>query len=382
MKAIINGIIILPHELATGQVLLYDEKIKGIIPRNEWHAGHCTDIINAQGGFVSAGFINEHLHGCGGYDVMDDTDEALETISELLPRTGVTAFVPTTMTYDRPRVERILTRIKHSQGKIQGAHILGAHMEGPFINAEYKGAQDGKNIAAPDFSWLEGYRECIKIITLAPEMCSNHQFLDKCEKNNILISIGHSAASYEDVLSVMRHTAACHITHLFNAMPTMHHRAPGIIGAAFTEDKIRCELICDNLHVHPAMQKLVYRVKGRDGIILITDSMRACLLGDGKSELGGQDVFVEKGQARLADGALAGSVLTMDKAVMNFLSNTGASLPDTIAMVTINPAKDLGVYDHMGSLEAGKNADVTIFDENGNIQYTVISGNTLFSSMQ
>lgn len=378
MKAIINGIIILPDELVTGQVLMYDDKISQIIPRSEWHAGWCTDLINAQGGFVSPGFINEHIHGCAGCDTMDESPEALLTMSKALPATGVTAFVPTTMTYEQGRVEQVLAAVRNACTQAKGARILGAHMEGPFISTAYKGAQKDDNIVKPDFSWLAPYKDVIKIITLAPEVIPSHHFLRECEENGIILSFGHSGADYDQALEAMAGVESCHVSHLFNAMSPLHHRAPGLAGAALTQDDVHCELICDNIHVHPAMQKLVYKAKGRDGIILITDSMRACLLGDGESELGGQKVFVQNGQARLADGSLAGSVLTMDQAVMNFLGNTGASLPDTIAMATINPAKDLGVYDRMGSLEAGKNADFTIFDETGKITYTVIGGETVF----
>lgn len=380
MKAIMDGLLVLPHEVVTGQVLLYDEKIEAIMPRKEFRAGMVTDLIDAEGLIVAPGFINEHIHGCGGCDTMDEDDTALEQMSRLLPSTGVTAFVPTTMTYDRPKIERSLTRVRQAMGQEWGAEILGAHMEGPFISPVYKGAQAEKDITAADFSWLGPYQDVIRIVTVAPEMISDPVFLQQCWEHHIIVSIGHSAADYETARAVMTSGGTCHVTHLFNAMTPFHQRKPGIVGAAFDTPEVRCELICDNLHVHPAVQRLAYREKGRDGIILISDSLRACLVGDGESELGGQPVFVQNGAARLADGTLAGSIVTMEQAVLNFIINTQASLPDVIAMATENPARDLGVYDRMGSLEVGKQADITMFDDAMHIKKTLAKGRVIFDA--
>ena len=184
--------------------------------------------------------------------------------------------------------------------------------------------------------------------------------------------MGHSAATYEEALGAIG-AGASHITHLFNAMSGLHHRKPGLVGAAL-DSPATVELICDNIHVHPMLQRLVYQIKGPHKIILITDAMRAAGLGDGESELGGQKVFVHSGKATLADGTIAGSVLTMNMAVHNFLTNTGASLPEVINMVTLNPAKELGLSSSLGSLEPGKYADLTIFDEAFQIKQTFVNG--------
>ena len=378
MKAIMDGLLVLPHELVTGQVILYDENIEAIVPRKEFRAGMVTDLIDAEGLIVSPGFINEHIHGCGGFDTMDEYGQALEEMSRLLPSAGVTAFAPTTMTYGRERLEGTLQRIRQAAAQAGGAQILGAHMEGPYISQAYKGAQKGDAIGEADFSWLEPYADVIKIITLAPETLGRSSFLEQCRQQGIVVSIGHSGADYDQARYVMEEYGPCQVTHFFNAMTPFHQRRPGIIGAAFDDPAVRCELICDNLHVHPSAQRLVYRQKGRAGIILVTDSLRAALLGDGPSELGGQAVLVQNGEARLSDGTLAGSVLTMEQAVLNFLVNTQASLPDVIAMATENPAKALGVFDRMGSLEVGKQADITIFDDNMNIKTTLVKGRAVY----
>lgn len=375
MKAVIDGLIVKGNEIITGQVLMYEQNIWKIVPRKVFRAGMCTELVDANGGFVVPGFINEHIHGCAGADVMDEDEQALETICRALPQTGVTSFVATTMTYDKPRIERTLERIRRAMGNTVGARVLGAHMEGPFINPEYKGSQDAKYIQEADFSWLASYADVLKIITVAPECLHRSSFVKDCAANGIVLSFGHSNASYEDALNILDRMPMCHATHLYNAMSPLRHRAPGLVGAALLHDNVHCELICDNLHVHPAAQKLAYRMKGREGIILVTDSMRACLMPDGVSELGGQTVYVKNGEARLADGTIAASIVPMNQAVLNFLINTGASLPDVIAMATENPAKDLGVYDRIGSLDEGKQADITILDSNDfHVKQTIAAG--------
>lgn len=381
MKAIIDGLLVRGNEIVTGQVLMYDRDIWKIVPRKAFRAGMCTELVDANGGFVAPGFINEHIHGCAGADVMDETEEALETMQKALPATGVTSFVPTTITYDRPRIEGALKRIRQAMTRsAAGARVLGAHMEGPFINPECKGSHDGAHIQQADFSWLEPYADVIKIITAAPEMLRSNRFIKECLSHGIVLSLGHSKATCEEALSVMDSVSYCHVTHLFNAMPPFHHRRPGLAGAALLQKNVCCELICDNLHVHPAAQKLAYQMKGRNGLILVTDAMRACLLPDGTSELGGQIVYVKNGEARLQDGTLAASVAPMNEMLLHFLINTGASLPDVIAMATENPAKALGVYDHLGSLDEGKQADITILDSTDfHVKQTIVGGELVYS---
>lgn len=380
MKAIIDGLIVLPNEILGGHIVLYEgDKIVEIRPRKGYRFGLCTEIVDANGGFVCPGFINEHIHGIAGADTMDEDGDALMTMQKALPKTGVTAFLPTTMTYDKERIEGALKRIGDHRDNGAGARILGAHMEGPFINAAYKGSQEADHIAKGDMSWLMPYKDIIKIMTLAPESVAYSTVLKELRNAGIVLSIGHSAATYEEVEEAVTKWDMYHVTHLFNAMPQLHHRNPGIVGAALTDDKAHCELICDNLHVHPTVQKLVYRLKGSSGIILVTDSLRACLMGDGPSELGGQKVIVKHGEARLADGTIAASVAAMNDVILNFILASGASIPEAVSMATVNPAKDLGVFDTMGSLEAGKLADITIVDSNDfHVKQTLIGGEVVY----
>lgn len=378
MKVIINGVLLRPEGLLRDHVLVFDDRIEDIYRADGFSAPKSMEVIDAGGAFVAPGFINEHIHGCGGYDAMDEDDKALPAMRRLLPQTGVTAFLPTTMTYDRHRIEGALDRISQAMAGQEGARVLGAHMEGPFISPVYKGAQAEEQISRADGSWLTGAAEAIRILTLAPEELADQDFLRTCADRQICLSIGHSAATYEEAMKAMQEDGIHHVTHLFNAMTGLHHRQPGIVGAALDCKEVRCELICDNLHVHPMLQRLVYRCKGKSGIVLITDSLRACMLGDGESELGGQKVFVKEGAARLADGTLAGSVLTMDRAVRNFWKNTEAPLHEVIAMVTENPARELGLWEELGSLDTGKLADLVIFDDDIHIRRTIVGGKTVY----
>lgn len=389
MKAIINSTAILPNEQGDFRAvedvaILYGEKIERILPMTEFQqTAEVESVYDAGGGYVSPGFINIHIHGCVGYDAMDDDARALPAMQEFQATTGVTSFYPTTMTYDFPTIYRALDRVRQAMaGAAQGARIAGCHMEGPFINQQFKGAQAGKNITRADFAAIAPYQDIVKLITLAPEMLEgDYQFLDRCREAGIIVSCGHSAVDYDMAVDVITHHGAAHITHLFNGMPVMHHRQPGLVGAAL-DTIANCELIADNVHSHPAAQRIVYRAKQGKHIILITDSMRACGLADGESELGGQKVFVKGTHATLADGTIAGSVLRMNDAVAIFAENTGAPLSAVIGMVTRTPAEELGIYDRTGSLTVGKLADITILDQQLKVQATIVAGQMVYSCKQ
>ena len=371
MKAIKNGKFILPNErgnffISTENILTFDEKILSL--ENSTAA---EEIIDAQGNFVSPGFINIHIHGCAGADTMDATPDALKTICEFLPQTGVTSFLPTTMTMPLDDITRALKNIRDCQN-FGGAKILGANVEGPFVSAKYHGAQNPKNILRADLKLFEEFFDVMKIITFAPEELDDFKFIDACLEKNIIPAIGHSAATYEIATAAIER-GANHITHLFNAQTGLHHRKPGIVGAAF-DSNATVELISDNVHISPAVQRIVQKIKPLDEIILITDSMRACGLGDCESELGGQKVFVKGGVARLADGNIAASVAPLNDVVKQFCRNTKISIPAAVETVTKNPARRLKLYDEIGSLEVGKAADILIFDEDFNIKATFVDG--------
>ena len=440
MQAIINGRLVLSDKVLDGCALLFNKKIIGIVSRetldrawqNEksWQ-GEPLGLVDAEGAYVSPGFINLHIHGCAGADVMDAREDTLSVMSNFLVKTGVTSFLPTTMTCEFPLINKALEQIrrhmtvmvrrrdeKHEppltsvnksnispgevkgacsetkdaaqcvidgipkqkssvQTKLPGAKVLGAYLEGPFISSAYKGAQKEEYIAEADFSLIEDFADVIKVAVLAPETLRKQpekiaEFMAGCAENKIIVSLGHSAADYDEAVQAIK-AGASHVTHLCNAMTGLHHRLPGLVGAALDTDAT-CELIADDLHVHPAVQRIIYRTKGAAELELITDSMRACGLPEGISELGGQTVYVKDGEARLADGTIAGSVVTMNRAMANFRKNTGASIPEVVRMVTENQAQELGLFEKIGSLCPGAAADITIFNEDFTVLYTFVDG--------
>ena len=302
---------------------------------------------------------------------MDDDSTALQTFADFLPTTGVTSFLPTTMTMPLEKIYRALEQIRHGKNFSHGAKILGAHLEGPFISEKFNGAQDAKNILPANFDLIKNFADVIKVITVAPEMCGV-EFIARCREKNIVVSIGHSAATYDVAIAAINHGAS-HVTHLFNAQTGLHHRKPGIVGAAL-DSHVTVELIADNVHVHPAAQRIVAKCKPRSEIILITDSFRACGIGEGVSELGGQKVFVNGNIATLEDGTIAGSVAPMNHVLRNFCVNTGFDVACAVELVTKNPAVKLKIYDELGSLTVGKSADITIFDDNFNVIQTFVRG--------
>ncbi|WP_427337938.1 N-acetylglucosamine-6-phosphate deacetylase [Caloranaerobacter sp. DY30410] len=376
---LINGKIIQEDSIVENKVLIFNKKIIDILDLQEIHRYKNIELIDVKGNFISPGFIDIHIHGAGGSDVMDGTIESIINISSTIAKTGVTSFLPTTMTMDRDTIYRALSTVRQAiYLDIQGAKVLGVHMEGPFINEKYKGAQNAKHILKPDFEFVEEYLNIIKIITLAPEMDEEYKFLRKIKDySNITLSIGHSNATYDEAKKAIK-SGIKHATHLFNAMTPMHHRDPGIVGAVLRSD-ITCELIADKIHVHPAIFQLLIDIKGIKNLVLITDSMRAGCMKDGIYELGGQKVIVKNRSARLEDNTLAGSVLTLNKAVKNILENTSIKLHEAIRLVTLNPARVIGIDKNKGSLNIGKDADITIFDQDLNIYFTVVEGNVVFN---
>ncbi len=380
LKAIINGKIITEEKVLDNIILLYSDKILGFIDSKTTGEllQNCEEVVDAKGNYVSPGFIDMHIHGSGGYDIMDGTQESLAAISSIVAKNGVTGILATTMTMSREKVYTALDNIKNFMGKEeQGAKILGVHLEGPFINKKYKGAQPEEFIIKPDFGFIHKYVDIIKVITLAPEMDVDFKFIKEVKENsNIILSIGHSNAEYDQVMKAIENGIS-HATHTFNAMTPLNHRNPGAVGAILVSD-IYCELIADKIHVHPAIFRILATLKGMDKLILITDSMRAGCLHDGISELGGQKVIIKNGTARLEDNTLAGSTLRLNQAIKNFMDYNGNEIYQAVKLASLNPAKELNIEKDRGSLEAGKYSDIAIFDKELRIQQTIVEGKTVY----
>lgn len=338
------------------------------------------------------GFIDTHIHGIANADVMDATEEALNTLCQTLPATGTTAFLATTLSAPIPAINAALDNIANYSATEPGAEILGIHLEGPFLNPDYHGAHPSEFIIPATMSLLQDWqhraKHKIKCVTFAPEMLDDASgFIHQLHQGNIIPAIGHSGANLDQTEAAIR-AGANHITHLFNAMGCQHHRDPGlssrdclagelspaIARAALNSPQVKVELIVDNTHLHPKTVNSVYQLKGPEGIILITDAMRASCCGDGKFRLGTQNVNVQAGLATLADGTLAGSVLTLASALQNMRQITDCSLSDIVKMTAENPAKQCHVFDRKGSIELGKDADLVILDRHMQIALTLTQG--------
>jgi N-acetylglucosamine-6-phosphate deacetylase len=374
MKALMNGKIIHQEGIYENKVLLIDEKIKAIVDIKDFKEETALEVIDAMGNYIAPGFIDIHIHGSKGSDTMDGTIEALKIISNTIMNYGTTGFLPTTMTMDIPSIYTALDTVKKSlEMNIDGAQILGVHLEGPFINEKFRGAQRGDCILKPDYAYIEDYIDIIKIITMAPEIEGSIDFIEAIKKeSDIALSIGHSGASYEEAMEAIE-AGISHCTHVFNAMTPLHHRDPGVVAAAFNSD-ITCELIADKIHVHPELFKLLFKIKGEDKLVLVTDAIRASCMKDGNYDLGGQGVQVREGKARLANGSLAGSLLTLNVALKNFIEATDVPIHQAIKLVSLNPARVIGIDDKKGSIEIGKDADIILFDENINVKMVFIAG--------
>jgi len=369
MKVVINALIITDKEILVGYNIIFDQKIISItkeIPLN-------IEIIDAKGAYLSAGFIDIHIHGSGGADVMDFTNSSLDTISKTLLQTGTTSFLATTMTMSKENIKNALLNIKRYSSKVKGAKILGVHLEGPFINPTKHGAQNPKYIQNPNFELIKEHIDIIKLITLAPEIKGAKEFIYYIKKNypNIVLSLGHSSANYEEAKRSFR-WGISHATHLFNAMNPLHHREVGAVGAVLEDSTISCEIIADNIHIHPVLYGLIYKLK-KEKLLLITDAMRAGCMRCGEYSLGGQKVFVKDGKALLEDGTLAGSVLRLNDALKNFYNHCDIELPKLISMVTSTPAKMLGLED-IGELKEGYSADIVLFNSEFKILKIFVDG--------
>jgi N-acetylglucosamine-6-phosphate deacetylase len=371
MKCIINAKLIMEEKIVKDHALFFDERIVKIEKISTLEVLDTLDIIDAKGAYVSAGFIDLHIHGSGGADVMDATFESLETISHALLQTGTTSFLPTTMTMSSKYIDNALQNIQRHTSSVTGAEILGVHLEGPFINPSKHGAQDKKYIVAPNMRPIAHYMDEIKMITLAPEMKGSKAFVKQLTATypHVIVSIGHSEASYEETLESFS-WGLSHATHLFNAMNPYHHRDPGIIGAVF-DAEVTCDVIADLVHTHPHMLELVYKMK-KEKLMLITDAMRAGCMKCGSYDLGGRKVEVKEGRATLEDGTLAGSVLRMNDALKNMVQHTSMSPIEAIRSVTKIPAEKLGVK--KGELRSGYDADIVIFDKDFSIISTIVAG--------
>lgn len=336
------------------------------------------DGLDLTGLVVMPGLIDMHIHGCGGADTGDATPEALETMSQTLVKNGVTSFCPASMTLSFEELTKIFANIDAMKDKVGGAYIHGANMEGPYIAMSKKGAQNPLYVRNPDkeeFKKLyEGCNGAIRVVDIAPECDGGDEFIKEIQPI-CPVSIAHTDAGYDEAVHAIE-LGVRHITHLFNAQSGLHHRKPGVVGAAFDVGRangVRAELICDGFHIHPATLRIAFREMGEDGTVIISDSMKAAGCPDGDYDLGGQPVYVRDGKALLADGTIAASTSNVYKELKNVIS-FGIPEKQAVKSATINPAKAIRVDDKTGSIEEGKLADILVVDKEYNIKLVIVKG--------
>lgn len=373
MKCIKGATLILPRELITGKALLFDEKIVGLVGEDEIPAG--AEIIDATGSFVAPGLVDVHIHGYLNEDASDGVADGIRKMAEGVMKNGVTTFLPTTMTVSIAEIERALDVVRSLQEESKtwrGAYLAGVNAEGPFINESKKGAQAAEHIKEPDADWILKHKDIIRLCTIAPECKDGLAAIEKITKNsNVRVSVGHTDATFEQAMQAFA-AGATQVTHLFNAQTGLHHRKPGVVGAALASDAY-AELIADTFHVNKGLFALLAKCKG-DKLVLITDCTRAGGMPDGEYSLGGQKTFVKGIQCLLEDGTIAGSVLRLNDAVKNLRAHTDLPLYEIVNAASLNPANAIGMGDVKGSIEVGKDADLIITDMNFDIKKTIMQG--------
>ena len=379
MKCFKNALVYVAGEGVKKCSVEFDETIKAIGADSI-----AEEIALPEGSIVLPGFVDQHIHGAGGSDGMDATVADYEIIAKTVAAEGTTSFLVTTMTQSVENITKAMEAVKeYRASEHDGARVVGIHLEGPFIAPAHKGAQPLEYVAKPDVEVFKAYNEAsgnaIKIVTLAPEMEGADAVVEYLTANGIVSSIGHTGAKCADIEKAIA-SGASNVTHTYNAQTALHHREIGTVGSAMLFDELNCELIADTIHVSVPAMRLLVKNKPLDKLSLITDAMRAKGIPDGVSELGGQVVYVKNGEARLADGTLAGSVLRMNRAVQNMVTKVGVPFTQAVDYATINPARMIGIDQEAGSIAVGKRADFTVINENYDVLLTVCGGKIIYQA--
>lgn len=354
------------------------ERIAALEPFGASEPG-AADVLDASGCYVVPGFVDIHFHGARGADLCDASDEGLRTIARYEASRGVTAICPATMTYPEQTLTGIVRTAAAHRLADDEAALVGVNMEGPFISPDKIGAQNPAYVQRADAAMLGRLQEAcgglVKLVDVAPEEPGALEFVSAVA-GQARVSLAHTCADYDTAREAFARGAR-HMTHLYNAMPGLHHRKPGPIAAAWECPEATVELICDGVHIHPAMARLTFGLFGADRVCLISDSMRACGLEDGEYDLGGQQVGVRGNVATLADGTIAGSVTDLAACVQTAVRDMGIPLADAVRAATLTPALAIGIEAERGSLDAGKVADLVVLDKDLNVKHVLLRGKLL-----
>lgn len=380
---VLKGRVITPDgTIPGGAVLVEGERIAGVFADGERSFGAGVEVRDFGTAFVSPGLIDVHLHGALGGDVMDAAPASLRAMALHQSRNGVTGFVPATLTASLDDTAKAAAVVRETAREALPSQILGIHFEGPFLNIGKKGAQNPAHIleiTAERVDRLLAAAEGLPVLmTMAPEPGRNAAFIADLTRRRVVLSIGHTEATYDEARAAFD-AGIRHATHLYNAMSGFQPRIPGVMGAVLDDPRVTAELIADGIHVHPASLRLAVRAKGPDRVCLITDSLHPAGQGDGNYRMGGLDIVVRGPEARLREGgALAGSILTLNRAVANIVAWTGLAVSEAVRMASLTPAREMGLDAERGSLVAGKFADLTAFDADFNALETFVRGRSVY----
>ncbi|HEX9614395.1 MAG TPA: N-acetylglucosamine-6-phosphate deacetylase [Bacteroidota bacterium] len=382
--AFLNAKVVTPFRIIDrGVVVTEGSKIAAIGEVDDIAVPSSAKRYDLEGMILTPGFVDVLVHGGGGHGFADMNREALKGISEFFFTHGTTGMLAAL--YSKSEAEMIadVTRIASYIETSAGSNIWGIHLEGPFINPELHGAMKVEYLWKPDVeAWqrlFEASKGHVRLMTIAPELPGVEEVMRVAAKEGVVLSIGHSAVTYAEVLTAIDNGAA-HVTHMFNAMRPFHHRNPGLVTGALLHNELKIELIADGIHVHPAVMKLLYNIKGDGGIVLITDAIRACGMQDGEYTFMDQSITVKDQRAYLADGTLAGSTLTMERAVRTMVELVDVPLTNAVRMASLNPARVLGLSHRKGILAVGKDADLVVMNKDFEVQMTIFEGAVKYSA--
>lgn len=331
--------------------------------------------IDGGGHLLVPGMIDVHIHGANGFDMMDGTEQSIQEVSKACTSSGCTSFLATSVSSTLEDLLEMIRSVKRVIGHEVGAKIAGIHLEGPYLNPKRKGMQNEKYLRHPNLDEMnlifQEAGSLIKMVTIAPELPGGMELISFLKEKGVVIAIAHSDATYEEAKQAFA-SGASHVTHCFNGMRPIHHRDPGVIVAAFEEKHVSLQAIVDNVHLHPAIIRLMHTLKGPEGMVLITDALQAMGLGDGDYMFGGHHVTVSEGVARLKDGTLASSTVTMNEA-LRYTVETGIPLVDAVKMASTTPANILGLQ-QKGTITSGFDADLVLLDDKFKVCWTMVDG--------
>ena len=380
MKTLIkNATIIQDNTPKVASIEIKEDKIVALHFDNNFQNENDFDsVIEANKQLLIPGMIDVHIHGANHYDMMDGTVKSIQEVSKKCLQTGTTGFLVTSVTSSLEQLLGMIKAVKETIGKEEGAKILGIHLEGPYLNPIKKGMQDPNHLRLPNLDEMKEimlYAEgLIKMVTIAPELPGAHEVIDYLISEGVVVAAGHTNATYEEGIAAFN-KGVNHITHCCNAMPNIHHREPGITLAALEDERVSIQAIVDNIHLHPGMVRLMHKTKQAHNMVLITDALQAMGVGDGIYHFGGHEVTVTDGVARLKDGTLASSTMTMNKALQ---ISTDMSLPlgDSIQMASQTPA-DILNCSHIGQIALGFDADLILLSDSFDVEKAILKGNIL-----